>query len=123
MSKHKRPLSLREEDFFRIPSHPRKRGKGGIWHSLGRLVGGVRSFRSDSLIREEVSEQLANHPAIDSGAIEVQVKRGVVHLSGQVHDRWTKRAAEWAVERVPGVKDVQNHLQVESWQERQHRSA
>jgi hypothetical protein len=122
MGKHYRPLSLREEDFFRL-APPAGKKQSGLWPSLKHFLRKTRDFRSDAIISEEVSEHLANHPAIDSQEIEVAVKRGVVTLSGQVRDRWSKRAAEWAVERIRGVRDVQNQLEVQGWRDRHKRSA
>jgi len=40
------------------------------------------------------------------------VSQGVVTRSGSVDDRWGKRLAEDIAERVPGVRDVMNHLRV-----------
>jgi hypothetical protein len=70
--------------------------------------------RSDDRIREDVSDVLMEHPAIDAGGIEVQVVGGNVTLTGSTTDRRTKRLAEDVVEDVSGVKDVQNHIRVVS---------
>jgi osmotically-inducible protein OsmY len=68
--------------------------------------------RSDERIREEVNETLARHPEIDASEIEVRVEKGEVTLTGTVDDRRTKRLAEDIVERVFGVKDVENKVKV-----------
>ena len=68
--------------------------------------------RSDERIREEVSEALARHPEIDASDIEVRVQGAEVTLTGTVTERETKRIAEDVVERVFGVKDVQNQIRV-----------
>ncbi len=68
--------------------------------------------RSDERIREEVCEALARHPEIDASDIEVKVQGAEVTLSGNVTERETKRIAEDVVERVFGVKDVQNQIRV-----------
>jgi len=49
---------------------------------------------------------------LDAGEIEVQVKNGEVTLSGTVSDRLAKRHAEDMIERVSGVRDVQNNIRV-----------
>ncbi|WP_428679531.1 BON domain-containing protein [Reyranella sp.] len=49
---------------------------------------------------------------LDAGEIEVQVKNGEVTLSGTVTDRLAKRHAEDMIERVTGVRDVQNDIKV-----------
>lgn len=68
--------------------------------------------RSDERVKETVSERLEAHPDLDASDIEVEVKSGVVTLSGTVQDRQAKRMAEDASEGLPGVKDVLNQLQV-----------
>lgn len=68
--------------------------------------------RSDERIKEEVCETLARHPEIDASDIEVNVQNCEVTLTGTVTEREAKRIAEDAVERVFGVKDVQNQIKV-----------
>ena len=68
--------------------------------------------RSDERIREDVSEALARHPEVDASDIEVKVQECEVTLTGTVTDRDAKRIAEDVVERVFGVKDVQNQIKV-----------
>jgi osmotically-inducible protein OsmY len=68
--------------------------------------------RSDDRIREEVNEVLARHPEIDASEIEVRVQNGEVTLTGTVDERRDKRMAEDIVERVFGVKDVENKIKV-----------
>lgn len=68
--------------------------------------------RSDDRIREDVCDCLTDDPLLDAGEIEVQVKDGEVTLSGNVSDRLAKRHAEDMIERVIGVRDVQNNIRV-----------
>jgi osmotically-inducible protein OsmY len=68
--------------------------------------------RSDERIREEVNETLARHPEIDASEIEVRVENGEVTLTGTVDERRDKRMAEDVVERIFGVKDVENKIKV-----------
>jgi hypothetical protein len=68
--------------------------------------------RSDDRIREQVSEVLADDDHVDATQIEVVVRNGEVILTGTVPDRRMKRMAEDCVERVSGVKDVQNQIRV-----------
>lgn len=79
--------------------------------------------RSDERIREEVCDALEYDDQIDASDIEVNVKEGVVTLSGQVNERYLKRQAEDCVERVRGVKDVINSIQVSSRNSRGSSSA
>lgn len=68
--------------------------------------------RSDDRIKEDVCDCLSDDPMIDAGEIEVQVKQGEVTLSGTVSDRLAKRHAEDMIERLSGVKHVQNNIRV-----------
>lgn len=80
---------------------------------LGHRGKGPQGYvRSDERIREVVCEALADDDDIDATHIEVAVSHGEVVLSGVVDDRQTRRAAEALVERVSGVRDVQNQLRV-----------
>jgi osmotically-inducible protein OsmY len=70
--------------------------------------------RSDERIHEDVSEALTHAHHIDASEIEVDVKEGIVTLSGAVTDRKVKRWDEDAIENLPGVKDVKNNITVSS---------
>ncbi|MFL5783964.1 MAG: BON domain-containing protein, partial [Bacteriovoracaceae bacterium] len=48
----------------------------------------------------------------DASEIEVDVKDGVVTLSGTVEDRQSKRAAEECIENLSGVVDVHNRIRL-----------
>jgi BON domain-containing protein len=80
----------------------------------GRFVGrGPKGYRrSDERIREEISDRLMIHPDIDASDVEVAVAGGIVTLTGTTEDRHEKRLAEYLVESVAGVDDVENHLKV-----------
>ena len=74
---------------------------------------GPRGYqRGDERIWEEVCDLLTQHPRIDASDVEVAVKGGEVTLSGSVRTREERRFTEDAIERVPGVRDVNNHLKV-----------
>ena len=70
--------------------------------------------RSDERIREEVSEALSAHGDIDASEIEVDVKDGMITLTGTVESRQIKRLVEDTVEGISGVQDVKNELRVMS---------
>ena len=72
--------------------------------------------RSDERIRESVCEALQDDDNVDASQIDVTVRNGEVILSGTVDDRQSKRVAEDIVERLPGVKDVQNQIKVQDRQ-------
>lgn len=84
----------------------------GQGEGLHRGKGPKGYTRSDDRIREDVCDCLCEDSYIDASDIEVQVENGEVSLSGTVDSRGTKRRAEDVVERVIGVKDVQNSLRI-----------
>lgn len=68
--------------------------------------------RSDERIREDVCETLIAHSEIDASEIEVEVKDGLVTLSGTVESRQMKRMTEDLIEHLPGVFDIRNDLRI-----------
>ena len=86
------------EDRFRQPSY--------------RGLGPKNYRRSDERIREDVCERLTLDDSVDATEIEVDVREGIVMLSGFVEDRRTKRRAEDVAESVNGVSDVQNQIRI-----------
>lgn len=92
-------------------------GGGGEYtrHGESQRGRGPKNYtRSDERIREEISECLADDHAIDASDVEIEVKNGVVTLSGSVNARQLKLRAEDIADRCSGVKDVQNRLTVKS---------
>lgn len=69
--------------------------------------------RSDERIREDVNDKLTDDPRVDARRISVAVDKGEVTLSGTVGSREAKRRAEDCIDRISGVKHVQNNLRVE----------
>ena len=67
---------------------------------------------SDERIRDQVSEALYRDYHVDASEIEVEVKEGVVTLSGTVDSRESKRAAEECIENLSGVTDVHNRIRI-----------
>ncbi|HEX6089350.1 MAG TPA: BON domain-containing protein [Gemmatimonadales bacterium] len=91
--------------------------ESGRGYESGRQMGyvgrGPKGYRrSDDRIREDVSEELTQHPGIDASDIEVRVENGEVTLTGTVESRQAKRMAEDCVDRCSGVKEVHNQLRV-----------
>lgn len=68
--------------------------------------------RSDTRIREDVCDRLADDAEIDASAIEVAVSHGDVSLTGFVNSRREKRLAEDRAEAVLGVSQVRNNLRI-----------
>jgi osmotically-inducible protein OsmY len=105
------------------------RGYRGDYESLQHSQGGgreheqMRSFRgrgprnytrSDDRIREDINEQLMDADDIDASDVSVEVKDGVVTLSGSVEQRWLKHRIEDMADNCNGVKDVRNEIRVQS---------
>jgi osmotically-inducible protein OsmY len=68
--------------------------------------------RSDERVLEDVCSRLSDDDYIDATNIEVKVEGGEVTLTGTVNEREQKRRAEDLVERISGVRDVENHIKV-----------
>jgi hypothetical protein len=72
--------------------------------------------RDDNRILEDVCDALTHDSELDASLVEVRVDKGHVTLSGEVEDRNSKRLAEAIVDRVRGVDDVFNRLQVRKYE-------
>jgi len=70
-------------------------------------------MRTDTQLKGAVAEELRWTFGDRSPRIGVNVKRGIVALSGLVHDSTEKRAAAGAVERVCGVRAIKNVIAVQ----------
>ena len=68
--------------------------------------------RSDERIREDVNDRLTDDPRLNARQISVSVNDGEVTLNGTVSSREAKRRAEDCIDRISGVKHVQNNLRV-----------
>jgi len=80
-----------------------------LWLGTGNLAA---QTRQDDKLYDQVRLKLANHPDVKGGAIEVDVKEGVVTLQGKVRTEKAKVKAESVAGKVKGVKRVINELQV-----------
>ncbi len=69
-------------------------------------------MRTDADIQKDVIAQLQWDPFLNSAAIGVAVKDGVVTLNGQVDNYAKKLTAEKAVKKIAGVKAVAEEIQV-----------
>lgn len=67
---------------------------------------------SDDEIYDKVRITLANDKDVKGGAIEVQVSKGVVELSGTVRLEKQRTKAEKVAKKVKGVQKVINNLKV-----------
>jgi CBS domain-containing protein len=66
--------------------------------------------RSDAEIRQDILAEFDRAVCIPKAAIEVAVRRGTVELHGWITDERERGAVRAAVEGVPGVVAVRDHL-------------
>jgi len=71
----------------------------------------TRSVR-DEVIAEDITRALDRSTAVDAGAINVSVERGVVTLAGDVGDWTALRSARDCATYARGVTDVRNNIVV-----------
>lgn len=67
---------------------------------------------SDEQIQREIWESLRQYGQFDSSWIKIEVDNGHVTLSGLVDNRRARHLAQGATMRVPGVRDIQNQLEL-----------
>jgi hypothetical protein len=68
--------------------------------------------RSDEQIKDEIKTLLREHGQVDARGIQVDVRDGVVTLSGSVSSLSEMRAAEGMAGNVIGTLDVKNQLTI-----------
>lgn len=91
----------------------RRHGGGQIGHDLGHQGRGPKGYkRSDEAIYDDVGDMLSRSQDVDARDIEVKVSEGIVYLNGTVSDRHMKKMAEYEIENISGVRDVQNLLNI-----------
>lgn len=73
---------------------------------------GTTMVKTDAAIQRDVLQELKWDQRIDETEVGVQVKAGIVTLTGTVDSYLKKVAALEATHRVPGVLDVANDLEV-----------
>ena len=69
---------------------------------------------TDDTITDQVRIKLADDPVVKGGALIVDVKNGVVTLSGPVELDKQKEKAEKVAKKVRGVKQVVNHIEIKT---------
>jgi osmotically-inducible protein OsmY len=69
--------------------------------------------KTDAELQRLVLQELKWDPRVEETEVGVQVKRGVVTLTGKISSWAKKQAAAQAAHRVAGVLDVANDLEVE----------
>ncbi len=71
-------------------------------------------YIDDKLLITKVKAALADNPTVEALTIDVESERGVVSLGGHVDTEAEREAAFEAAERVAGVVDVINNIEVRS---------
>ena len=76
------------------------------------VVSAADKLVPDDLIYDLVRQKLAGDKDVKGGALTVDVKNGVVTLSGNVQAEKQKDKAERLAHKVKGVKSVVNQIKV-----------
>ncbi|MFH5926744.1 CBS domain-containing protein [Roseomonas xinghualingensis] len=72
--------------------------------------------RDDSRIRQAITQEMRRYPWVDTGAVAVIVKDGVVQLEGYCRSEDARHALRVMAEQVEGVDRVEDRLEVgPSW--------
>jgi osmotically-inducible protein OsmY len=69
---------------------------------------------TDDTITDQVRLKLASDPDVKGGALGVDVKQGVVTLSGAVEIPKQRDKAEKLTRKVKGVKSVVNNIEIKA---------
>lgn len=80
---------------------------------IGLLMAGVclaKDAVTDDMIYNNVRIKLASDQVVKGGALEVEVKDGVVTLGGAVEEQKQKERATKLTKSVKGVKQVINNI-------------
>ena len=86
-------------------------GVRGVTNAIGVLGPPIDSGR----IRETIEEALERRAEREAKGIQVKVQEGTVMLSGYVRSWREKRAILGAVMHAPGVRDVEDNLQIDPY--------
>jgi len=71
-----------------------------------------KKILSDLIIRKKVEIAILSNDHIDPYLLEINVKDGLVELSGQVHSAAEKQTAEQQARTAEGIRDLKNNIKV-----------
>mgnify|MGYP001820096802 FL=1 len=71
-----------------------------------------KKILSDLILRKKVEIAILSNDHIDPYLLEINVKDGLVELSGQVHSAAEKQTAEQQARTAEGIRDLKNNIQV-----------
>jgi osmotically-inducible protein OsmY len=69
---------------------------------------------TDDAVYNQVRIKLADDPVVKGGGLDVEVKQGVVTLSGTVELEVQREKAAKVAKKVKGVKEVINHIELKN---------
>ena len=75
----------------------------------------ARQSSEDDRIYDEVRLRLVRDPDVKGGALEVEVKDGVVTIKGSVKKESARQKVEKLAKKVKGVKSVVNRVEVKQF--------
>jgi osmotically-inducible protein OsmY len=84
----------------------------GVRAVVSELARRATPGHSDEAVRADVRAALARDPLLAGSVVEVAVRDGIVHLSGQLTSYLSKWHAEEAAREVPGVLEVVNEIAI-----------
>ncbi len=73
---------------------------------------GAKGPITDDILHDRVQIKLAGDQTVKGGGLTIDVKNGVVTLSGKVENEKQKVKAEKLAKKIDGVKSVINQIQV-----------
>ena len=71
-----------------------------------------KKILSDLILRKKVEIAILSNDHIDPYLLEINVKAGLVELSGQVHSAAEKQTAEQQARTAEGIRDLKNNIKV-----------
>jgi len=87
----------------------------GVAAVVNRLTYDIVADRPDNVIAQDIRDRLRADASIASRLLTVAVEDGEVTLAGSVRSAGEKRRAERQAWAVPGVRSVENYLDVQWW--------
>ena len=85
--------------------------RANLLHVLGHLAATAKpTSQGDSDIRAKIVAELDKQPWAPIAGINIIVQNGEVELKGAIFDERQRQALKVAVENVPGVKAVRDHM-------------
>lgn len=70
-------------------------------------------MKTDSKIKKEIIYLLEHDPAIDTTHVSVEVKDGIVNLTGSVHSSAAKWMVKEAIKHISEIKNIREELNVD----------